>query len=132
MVAEHKPLVLPPRTPRVDPELFMDPEQSTMIDDDLLGIIVNNLAKASTFRERKQHIAPLTKYQITFEHLGKLVHRIPSLEERAKILLMLQPSVFDSEHSFFLFSQGFATQGEREYVSDLFGIPLTPIDEDTK
>jgi hypothetical protein len=87
-------------------------------------VIALNLARADTWRERKQHLRPLTKCILTFQQFATIIHRLPSREERIKVMEMLKDSVQDSEHAFFLFSQSFALPEERKRASQIFQIPL--------
>jgi hypothetical protein len=114
-------LVLPPCRRRTYPEDLGPPGP---IDNERIEIIALNLARSDTWRERKQHLQPLTKFLLTFQQLSLIVHRLPSNEERVKAMEMLKDSIQDSEHSFFLFSQSFALPDERRTVSSIFQIPL--------
>lgn len=120
---EPKPLEIPKRERVIRKEEIED-WIPTGIDNETVDIFAMNVAKADTWRERKQHIVPLLKYYLTFEQLGKIIHRFPSFQERIKAMEMLRNSVHDSEHSFYLFSQGFALVEERKTVSNIFKIQL--------
>lgn len=120
---EPKPLEIPKRE-RVIRKEETDDWVPTAIDNDTVEIFAMNVAKADTWRERKQHLVPLLKFYLTFEQLSRIIHRFPSFQERIKAMEMLRNSVHDSEHSFYLFSQGFALVEERKTVSNIFRIPL--------
>jgi hypothetical protein len=95
-----------------------------VIDNERIGVIALNLARSDTWRERKQHLRPLSKFILSFQQLAMLIHRLPSRDERIKTMEMLKGSVRDSEHAFFLFSQSFALPEERKRASVIFQIPL--------
>lgn len=111
-----------PRRPRV--VRYIEATDPVPIDDEQIGIYAMNVARADTWRERKQYICPLSNFFLTYEQLGLLIHRFPSFPERLKAMELLKGSVRDSEHSFYLFSQGFALSDERKAVSNIFRIAL--------
>ena len=120
---EPKQLEIPKRE-RVRKDTDLEEWVPTVIDNDAVDVFAMNVARAGSWRERKQHLVPLLKFYLTFEQLGKIIHRFPSFQERIKAMEMLQTCVHDSEHSFYMFSQGFALIEERKTVSNIFKIPL--------
>lgn len=119
-----KPLELPARPPR-KPNLSFNYAEPIPIDDNTLRAIALSLARADTWRERRQYLLPLRNFYLTYAQLSLIVHRLLSFDERMKAMTSLKDNIRDSEHSFYLFSQSFALLEERKQVSQLFNIPLT-------
>jgi hypothetical protein len=97
---------------------------SYWISDDNISGIALNVARASSSRERKQHLMPLLDLFLTYQHLSRIVHRLPSTEEGLKTIQMLKDQVRDTEHSFYLFVQSFALLEERRTIYNIFQLPL--------
>ena len=122
VVIEQKPLEIPKRE-RVtkNPDTDYVP---IIITNELVEIFALNIARSQTWKERQQHLKGLLQYYLTYAQLSMIVHRIPSFEERLRAIEMLHGSIHDSEHSFYIFSQGFALLEERQKVAEVLGMPL--------
>ena len=122
VVVEQKPLEIPKRerVTRNDDDGCVP----TMISNEFVDIIALNIARAQTWRERQQHLKALIKHYLTFAQLSTIVHRLPSFPERLKAIEMLHGNIHDSEHAFYLFSQGFALLEERRKVAEVLNLPL--------
>ena len=120
---EPQPLEIPKRG-RVIKKSDRDDWAPVKLDNETIDIVALNIAKESTWKARKEHLTILVKNCVNFEQLAKIIHRFPSFEERVQAMRMLKNSVHDSEHAFYLFSQGFALAHERRMASEIFQISL--------
>jgi hypothetical protein len=115
-------LELPPRPPRENKNAIRPPP--VPMDNDRIEIIALGVARADSWKARKQYVMTLMDYYVTYQQLATIIHRFPSDTERLQTIELLKDRVRDSDHSFFLFSQGFALESERKAVSAIFNLPL--------
>jgi hypothetical protein len=116
------PIILPPHERRPRTEFTSD--RPGWITAEQIGAVALNVARANSWRERKQHMLPLKAVFLTYQDLSLVIHRLPSFDERLRATEMLKDRVRDSDHSFYVFVQSFALNEERRQICAIFQLPL--------
>lgn len=118
-------LIIPPPRPRVPRQRPIPEGPPRQVGDRELERLCLDLARANSWREQRELLVPLLTQRISYEQLSEILHRIPSLPERFNVARLLSPHVQDVEANFFLFIMSFATEEERETLSQI----LVPSDD---
>ena len=111
--------------PKEEPPPKRKEKPTVFISQDSLHLVALNIARAESWKIRREHLKILQRFLLTFNDLSTIIHRIPSLDERTKAIDMLKDSVQDTPHQFYIFSQSFATETERNYLAETFQVPIT-------
>ena len=116
--APHK-IQYSPYVPPVKKE-FKEIIPITKIDENTLKSVVIGVAKSNAWSETKILLSEMKHFYLNYSQIGKILHRIPSVDDRVKAAEILKISLKDVPSNKFMFIQGFATAQERIMLQSIF------------